>query len=249
MLGPSIILGPISAKQSHKWLVSWSKFMARYAANLQVNVEDRSGINFTTETFSSSITVSNCKNMNKGVLYVHLNQQTLLSAVIYSLCLPKVKYIVNLEFATIPFIGWLQIAIGSIVIIRQFPESAKRQMKKSIECLKNGDDFVISIEGKRSDDGNLSPYKKGPVVMALEAQCDIVPYMTHGEYILWPRGQLYVQKSGKIDCILYPKISTVGLTYNDRDRLVSELRCLAEREKLLWETKNEEYLREIKLRK
>ena len=123
-------------------------------------------------------TIEKRESKDKGKLYVHLNQQTLLSVLLYTAAIPSLKLIVNLEFALLPLIGWLQVLLGGTVIIRQFPVHAQSRLDHVIMQLKKGVDIGMSIEGKRSPDGNLSEYKKGAVVMAIEAQCDIIPFRT-----------------------------------------------------------------------
>ena len=66
--------------------------------------------------------------------------------------------------------------------------------------------------------------------IAIDAQCDIVPFMSHGEWSLWPHGDWRV-RSGRIHCVVYPAIPTRGLGYGDRDALVGRLRELAESER------------------
>lgn len=94
----------------------------------------------------------------------------------------------------------------------------------------------MSIEGRRcGPDGSLSPFKKGAVVMAISAGADIVPFMTMGEMRAWPAGFGCVLPSSEIDCIVFPPIKTEGLTYEDRDRVLAQLRSIAEDEKMSWE--------------
>jgi 1-acyl-sn-glycerol-3-phosphate acyltransferase len=160
---------------------------------------------------------------------VDLFQQTLLSTLVYAQAFHDVTLIINFEYAALPLLGWAAAASGAISLVRQRPDLAKAQLTRVPQRLKAGESFGVSIEGRRSLDGRLSPYKKGPAVMAIEAQCDVVPFISHGEWALWPRGQWKV-KPGRIDAVLYPPIRTKGLTYADRDALVAQLRALAERE-------------------
>lgn len=188
------------------------------------------GIELTVEDRSDVLT----RPRDRGVLFVHLDQQTLLSVAIYSLVLPRpFRLVVNAEFAALPLVGWLSLAQGAVPIWRQRPLQAKAALRRVSEAIRQGDDFGMSIEGRRSPDGELSPYKKGAAVIAIEAQCDIVPFMSHGEWALWPHGTLAV-RPGRIHGIAYPAISTRGMTYDDRDELVAQLRALAESERKVW---------------
>jgi 1-acyl-sn-glycerol-3-phosphate acyltransferase len=218
LLGPATALGPLARGASIHLMRRWADLQLA-SAGIDVTVEDRSGL-----------------NGRSGVLFVDLFQQTLLSALIYPRAfMQKFSLVVNVEFAALPWLGWATVAQGAVPIVRQRPDQAKAALQRVVQRLKAGESFGISIEGQRSKDGRLSPYKKGPVVLAIEAQCDIVPYLSHGEYALWPRGQWKV-RPGRVDCVLYEPISTRGLGYGDRDRLVEQLRALAERELALRES-------------
>ena len=118
-----------------------------------------------------------------------------------------------------------------------------------MQKLKKGENVGMSIEGQRSLDGRLSPYKKGAAVIAIDAQCDIVPFMTHGEYLLWPRGAWTVLDGGTIDVKVYPRISTAGLTYADRDQLTEQLKSLAEAEISQWKNENCDYIAHMNSRR
>ena len=211
-LGPAVAVVPVrrdaAVALQHRWA---REVLARLG--IDVTVEDPLGLGHDP----------------RGVLFVHLNQQTLLAPALYGIAFPAARFGVNVEYAALPFVGWASIAMGGVAIVRQRPAQAKAALARVAERLRAGETFGISIEGRRTADGRLSPFKKGPVVLAIEAQCDIVPFMTHGEYDLWPRGEWRI-RPGHVDLVVYPPIPTRGLTYVDRERLVAELRTLAERE-------------------
>ncbi len=215
--GAALALRPLSRRLAHDAEMATCRRVLR-DANITLRIDDRSGL---------------APEDDRPRLFVHLDQQTLIPIVTYPLIFQRrFSLIVNIEFALLPLIGWLSVAEGAVVIVRQWPEQAREGMRRATQRIREGESFGISIEGRRSHDGQLSPYKKGPVVLAIDAQCDIVPFMTHGEWPLWPRGQWFV-RSGTIDVVLYPAISTKGLCYADRDGLVARLRDLAERERAL----------------
>jgi 1-acyl-sn-glycerol-3-phosphate acyltransferase len=93
--------------------------------------------------------------------------------------------------------------------------------------LRNGVSFGISAEGRRASPDKLAPYKKGPAVVAIDAQADIVPFYTTGAHAVWPRGEWRL-RPGVVDVHFLPPIQTRGLTYADRDSVVARLRRQAE---------------------
>jgi 1-acyl-sn-glycerol-3-phosphate acyltransferase len=214
-LGAALALRPLSRRRSREAEIATCRRILR-DANITLRIDDRTGLK---------------PDDDRPRLFVHLDQQTLIPIVTYPLIFQRrFSLIVNFEFALLPIIGWLSVADGAVVLVRQWPAQAREGMRRAAQRIREGESFGISIEGQRSRDGGLSPYKKGPVMLAIDAQCDIVPFMTHGEWSLWPRGQWFI-RPGTIDVVFYPPISTRGLGHADRHELVTTLRDLAVRER------------------
>ena len=161
-------------------------------------------------------------------LYVWLNQTSLAEALTIQL-LPPVYKIANVEYALMPLIGWTCVLLRDIVIVRQWKKQAKRGIERAAARLARGETWAISIEGARSPDGGLLPYKKGPIIMAIGAQATIIPLMTRGGRDVMPRGEWRI-RPGHIEMHILKSIPTKGLTLNDRNAVYEQLRQLAERE-------------------
>jgi 1-acyl-sn-glycerol-3-phosphate acyltransferase len=165
----------------------------------------------------------------KGCVFVVLNQSSLLDTLLADTVVPlPLSGVINIEYALIPIFGWL-FFVFSWVIVRQWPRQAKRTIQKISGYLQSGGNILISIEGKRSKDGTLSPYKKGPVVMAIQAQASIVPLFIQGARDCMPYGAWRV-RGGKVTLKFLEAISTEGMRYEDRDTLLDRLRAIALRE-------------------
>jgi len=164
----------------------------------------------------------------KPHLYVWLNQSSLAAAVMVQL-LPPVYKIANVEYAVMPLIGWTCVLLRDIVIVRQWKAQAKRGIERASARLARGETWFVSIEGARSPDGGLQPYKKGPVVMAIKAQATVIPMVTSGGRDVMPRGEWRI-RPGHIELRLLKSIPTRGLTYDDRNVVYQQLRRAAERE-------------------
>ena len=119
--------------------------------------------------------------------------------------------------------------------MRQWPRQARRALEKISGYLQGGGNVLISIEGRRSKDGSLSPYKKGPVVMALQAQARIVPVFLQGTRVCMPYGAWRIREGRVVVKFLEP-ISTEGRGYEDRDTLLDHLGAIARRELDIRET-------------
>jgi len=95
--------------------------------------------------------------------------------------------------------------------------------------LRDGKSRGISIEGRRSRDGRLSPFKKGPAVLALRTRAPLVPFVLHGAHERLPWGAVSI-RSGRITARVCRAIETKGLGYADRDALVARFGQVAQRE-------------------
>lgn len=87
----------------------------------------------------------------------------------------------------------------------------------------------MSIEGKRSKDGCLNPFKKGPVVLAIQSQAIIFPVIVHGSNHCLPFGEWKI-RPGKVTMKFLEPLSTEGMRYEDRDVIIERLHKKAELE-------------------
>ena len=214
LVGQAMLRGSFGPgrREGFKLLDRWSKVQRRIFG-IDLSVEDHNRGRYPSPPY----------------IFVVLNQTSHSEIFILPSALPTPNFLVmNVEFALVPTAWPLWLADG-IVIVRQWPRHAQSRLERAKALLREGRSTTISIEGKRSRDGSLSPFKKGPVVMALETGATLVPVVIHGARDRLPYGQWRV-RPGNVRVVVGESISTRGLTYADRDDLVARLRALAERE-------------------
>jgi 1-acyl-sn-glycerol-3-phosphate acyltransferase len=162
-----------------------------------------------------------------GCLFVILNQTSLSEVLAQHIAFPGVRWVINIEFALLPLLGWAPWAMGGVVLLRRDHAQSTRALAEVTAGLRRGDSFGISIEGRRVRPNERAPYKKGPAVLAIAAQADIVPFVVRGADEVWRYGDWRPQP-GTIEVELLEPIATRGLTYADRDALIAELRRRAD---------------------
>jgi len=81
-----------------------------------------------------------------------------------------------------PVVGRAFLAARFIPVDRKSRESAITSMDKATVALRNGQSFLIYPEGTRSPDGRLQRFKKGAVMMAINAGVHIVPVACSGAH-------------------------------------------------------------------
>jgi 1-acyl-sn-glycerol-3-phosphate acyltransferase len=205
---PMALVSPI---YGHKILKIWAKYMA-WLYRVQIEILDENQGRYPSS----------------GILYLTLNQTSLSEGFIGTFAIPTpYRPIMNLQMALYPIIGWFYWSMRGVVLIQPWKSQSKAALSRAAKTLRHSANFWMSIEGRRSRDGTLSPYKKGAAVLAIQAQAKIVPIMYSGAREILPFGEWRIQ-SGQVKVVLGKIISTEGLTYDQRDRLVSDLRALAE---------------------
>jgi 1-acyl-sn-glycerol-3-phosphate acyltransferase len=85
--------------------------------------------------------------------------------------------------------------------------------------------MMIYVEGKRSFDGKLLPFKKGPFFLAMECRVPVVPMTIVGTYEAMPKKRFAI-KPGVVRVIFHPAIEPED--FGDRDSLMKEVRTVIE---------------------
>jgi 1-acyl-sn-glycerol-3-phosphate acyltransferase len=100
-------------------------------------------------------------------------------------------------------------------------EAALQSTRRAMEVLDKGIHITTFVEGTRSRDGHLLPFKKGPFYLALESGAPIVPISVSGTESMMHKGSVRIQP-GTAHIIFHPAINPAG--YEDRDALMAAVR-------------------------
>ena len=111
------------------------------------------------------------------------------------------------------------VAIERATVTRRWPPSAGARRP----CGKAGR-FSIFPEGTRSRTGDLLPFKKGGIIMAIEAQVPIVPVAIQGGRAAMRKGSALVRPV-VVSVRIGTPIQTAGRTTDDRDAVSNEVRA------------------------
>lgn len=131
-------------------------------------------------------------------------------------------FVIKRSLAQIPIWGWAVRRAGYIPIDRQDHADSVAGMRRAAELVRSGLSVLTFPEGTRGRTDEFKPFKKGGVVLAIEAKVPILPVAVAGTFQLLPRGSM-VARPGKVVVAVGSPIPTEGLTYEDRNALLSKV--------------------------
>jgi 1-acyl-sn-glycerol-3-phosphate acyltransferase len=136
--------------------------------------------------------------------------------------LPRYGFLAKRELEKVPFFGSAARAAGVIYIDRENLKAAFGAYDDAASKIRGGKSVLVYPEGTRGSSYTLRPFKKGPFVLAIRSGAPIVPVVVYGTIAVNPRGS-FTAHAATVHVHKLPPVPTDGLTYEDRDRLASEV--------------------------
>jgi len=133
------------------------------------------------------------------------------------------------ELAYVPLFGWALVSAGFILVDRSNRDSAIISLGRAGDILRSGRSILVFVEGTRSPDGSLLPFKKGGFMMALQAGAPVVPVAISGSRDVLPKHSMRVN-GGVIRVRAMAPIQTAGRGTRARDQLMDEVRAAIEQD-------------------
>lgn len=121
--------------------------------------------------------VSGGNQLSETSSYVFVaNHQSYLDIPVLFRAIPvNLYFVAKKELKKIPFLGWYMMATGMIFIDRTNRSKSIESLKKAARLISKGKSVIMFPEGTRSKDGFLADFKKGPFMLASQADVDIIP--------------------------------------------------------------------------
>jgi len=117
----------------------------------------------------------------------------------------RTSVMVKKELFKVPILG-KAMRMGSLVPVDRGNRDAGIEAVREAKLVINqGLNMIIYVEGKRSFDGKLLPFKKGPFYLAMECAVPVIPMTIAGTHWVWPKGRFSI-KRGRVRVIFHPPI-------------------------------------------
>jgi 1-acyl-sn-glycerol-3-phosphate acyltransferase len=137
-------------------------------------------------------------NVNRSYVVVS-NHPSTLDIFTHITALPvSIRFLTKTELFRIPVFGRVLKVLGLPRIDRKNASANFEKINDSIsKVIKNKNSIMIFPEGKRSNQKDLLPFKKGAAYIAKEFQLPIIPVVTHNAHTLMRKGEVWL-RSGEI---------------------------------------------------
>jgi 1-acyl-sn-glycerol-3-phosphate acyltransferase len=137
----------------------------------------------------------------------------------------RTSVMVKKELFRVPILG-RAMRIGSLVPVdRGNRDAGIESVRIAKQVVQQGLDMTIYVEGHRSFDGKLLPFKKGPFYLAMECGVAVVPVTIAGTHYLMPKGRFAI-KPGVATVIFHPPIEPGS--FGSRECLMEKVRAAIE---------------------
>lgn len=128
----------------------------------------------------------------------------------------------------VPFLGWHLLLGGHVSIDRSNPFKARRSLERAVQRIGQGTPVAVFPEGTRSASAEVGHFKRGSLVLAIQAGVPVVPVSLVGVKQLVPHG-IKTLRPGTVRLRIHPPISTAGLEAARADIFAEQVRQIVVR--------------------
>jgi len=165
------------------------------------------------------IVVRGSEHLQPGRTYIFMsNHVSNLDAPVLIPSIPgRCSVLVKKELFRIPILGTGMKVADLVPVDRSHREAAIESVNAAIRVLQRGLHMLVFIEGTRSADGRLLPFKKGPFHLAIDSGVSIIPVTLLGTFEAWPKTR-FALRPGTATVIFHPPVDP--RRHADRDALM-----------------------------
>ena len=134
----------------------------------------------------------------------------------------RTSVMVKIGLFKVPILGPIM-RIGSLVPVdRGNRDAGITAVRDAVKAIEQGLNMSIYVEGKRSFDGKLLPFKKGPFYLAQECKVPVVPITISGTEEVMPKARFAI-RPGTVTVQFHDPIEPSD--FGERDCLMAKVRA------------------------
>ena len=162
-----------------------------------------------------------------GCLYF-ANHESLFDVFVLLAALPgRLRFLAKKSLFRIPVLGWSMAAAGFVPIDREDRRRAAESLDVAARRIRGGMRVIVFPEQTRTRTGEMLPFKKGGVLLALKTGAPIVPVGIAGTFAIQQRGAFRLAPR-PVAVVIGDPIPTEGRPLSDRNALLAESRDAVE---------------------
>jgi 1-acyl-sn-glycerol-3-phosphate acyltransferase len=220
MLGFWAVAAPIAAVIFFPWTLITGEVLPLYRAGTWVA---RMGVQIA----GVRVQMAGLEQLDRSRAYVFMSNHA--SNIDPPLLIPRIpgrtSVMVKQELFKFPILG-RAMRMGSLVPVNRGDRDAGiAAVRAATEVVKQGIHMTIYVEGHRSRDGKLLPFKKGPFYLAEECNVPVVPVTISGTHEAMPKGSFSI-KPTLVTITFHPPIAPSQ--FGMREDLMEKVRSAIE---------------------
>jgi 1-acyl-sn-glycerol-3-phosphate acyltransferase len=117
------------------------------------------------------------------------NHQSYFDVICLAALLPvSVRFLAKRILIYVPVLGQAMWASGHIIVAREDRKQSFQALDRAAAKIARGTSVLVFMEGTRSPDGRLGPFKKGGFVLGIKARVPIIPISISGTRPMMGKG-------------------------------------------------------------
>lgn len=189
-------------------MFNWGAYAGVWLTGVRVEILGRNGFDHSR---SYIFMTNHCSNLDPPIQIPLIPKRT--------------SVMVKKELFKTPILGPAMRLASLVPVDRGNREAGIEAVTEAKKVIKKGINMTIYVEGKRSFDGKLLPFKKGPFYLAAECGVPVVPMTIVGTHYAMPKGRFAI-KPRKVQVIFHEPIEPKD--FIDRDHLMEKVRGVIE---------------------
>lgn len=135
----------------------------------------------------------------------------------------RITVFIKRSLMKIPVLGYCMRLANFIPVDRRGDaDAARASVQNAQQVMASGVSVVSFVEGTRSKDGRLLPFKKGPFYLAMDAQVPVIPVSIYGTEKMMRKGSLGIRR-GRAHIVFHAPVFPGN--FADREGLMEAVRA------------------------
>jgi 1-acyl-sn-glycerol-3-phosphate acyltransferase len=169
------------------------------------------------------VEVNGVENIPPGVCVFAANHASNLDPMVFFPAIPRrISVLIKKELLSIPILSQGMRAAKFVAVDRGDREAAAASVDQAVRFLHEGLSFAVFPEGTRSPDGRLRPFKKGAVLMGIQAGVPLVPVAIAGTQHLMRKGSRKINP-GTVTVHFGAPVDSSQFSIERRNELLAQL--------------------------